>query len=167
MARRELAARAGMIILLVKPEVPKAQAHGGKKPRSFYFNVATKQSSWTKPKCFGKNVLKEVTIAEARKKTRRFNSRSSSKQNKHLKVIFNVNLTYPLRKEDKRNLAVTYIQCMARATMARIQVRWIVWNVYWKEVEDYETGEMFYSNNITGVSKWEKPWEPRVYHSVV
>jgi hypothetical protein len=169
MAKQSLAARAAVIILLVRPNnldgttgMGKEGTGRGQKP--FYFNISTRESSWNKPKCFGGMKVTEISVAEARKKTRRYAGRnaSSSKVGGVVKTIHNINLTYPLSKDAKLDLAATYLQCMVRCSQGKTKVRFLVWNEMWTIEEDYDSAERYYFNGVTGESRWTRPWEPAI-----
>ena len=72
LGRRELAARADVLWVKVRPDMSKADKQSGKRGRSWYFNFRTRESRWVKPKSFGVRDAKEITMAECKKRIKNF-----------------------------------------------------------------------------------------------
>lgn len=153
-ARRELAARAETLWHLVRPDMDKSKAKGGKKPRSYYFNMRTRQTQWIKPKAFGTKAPREVTTTECKRIFKKWWLRGN-------KVIKYPDMVYPVSHAYLYNTAATKMQKIARAYLARDEAREVTWST-WEEEMDEDTGLPFYRHVLDSYNtKWERPWTPR------
>ena len=154
LARRELAARADVLVAKVRPDISKADRAAGKKGRSWYFNFRTRESRWTKPKVFGMRDAKEITMTECKMRMKNYWRRGN-------KFIDRMDMVYPISKKWLANTAATKIQSLGRAFLARSEARLVTWTT-WEEEEDEDTGEVFYRHVLDAYrTQWERPWTPR------
>ena len=154
LARRELAARAEGLWVLVRPDQSKGNTKAGKKPRPYYFNMRTRETSWIKPKAFGLKQPKEITMNECKKKLKRWFFAGNN-------VVKRMEMTYPVSHKYLTDTAATKIQKIGRSFLARDEARAVTWAT-WEEEIDEDTGEPFYRHVLDSYNtKWERPWTPR------
>ena len=153
LGRRELAARASVLWVKVRPDMSKADKVSGKRGRSWYFNFRTRESRWVKPKAFGVGEPKEITMDECKKRMKNYWRRGN-------KFIDRMDMVYPKSKQWLADTAATKIQSLGRAFLARSEARLVTWTT-WAEETDEDTGDIFYRHVLDAYNtQWERPWTP-------